>query len=863
MTSVEWARLKDWFGQAIEVEESQRERLLREAESESPELAAELRSLLREHGVDEFQTRFMAPRKYQERSHGGQAGPYRILREIGRGGTGVVFLAERDDDEFHRPVALKVLRFAAWDQRSEEFLTQERRALSQLQHPNIAALVDWGVTAENSPWLAVEYVEGRPIDEYCRSRNAGVAQILGLFDQVCQAAQYAHRRLIVHRDLKPANILVTDGGLVKLLDFGVAKLLEQQAVTATVERRLTPAYASPEQIEGKPVTAASDVYALGLLLYELLTGSLPHTTESLQDMMRRLEDRVLTPPSAAPQLTRERSRAIQGDLDRIVLHALERDPERRYPSVEQLLADLDRYRSGFPIAARRQNAAYRAAKFVRRNALTVAVVALAFLAVLTGAGAALWNARAAREQQAAAERRFHDLQNLAHSVIFDVHDAIRGVPGTVEARRLLVTTALRYLDGLNAEHIQDDKLQLELASGYLRMAYVQGGTVSINLGQSADAEKSYRTALRIFEEQWRRHPGDEQIGTLRFATVYNLALLLNNPAEGARLASPYTEESDAWLVQNRHTGPLQSAGLLHRAMGRTLWAAGDLGGALRHLDRSLAVLRSALPVASHDETTRPMFTVDVTHGQFLHDCGVSTYSRAGVLLDMGRPAEAENAAKEAEQLFRLDAAAAPPSPAVLRMLAVNYGLKADVFLALGRLDEALAEAREEMTRVQANAGGDSASATGRRDLVEAHQRMGRILCARGDLPGCLAHLEKAAGMIANMAEVDPAFLRNRTLQAEVLNSWGNAMLRDNRAAGAEAAFVRAVDITTAALREAPDSAELLIERARGHAGLGRVRRDASLLRLSLAEWNEFRGHRPLDRRKLEEQRAAKTALGRL
>jgi tetratricopeptide (TPR) repeat protein len=842
MSPAEWAKLKEWFGAAMDADTVQLQRLLREAEAESPYLAAELRSLLIEHGSKLLHTRSLASPRVEAR-HDGPVGPYRILSELGRGGAGVVFLAERADDEFHRQVALKLLRYAAWDRRSEEFLTQERRALSQLQHPTIAALLDWGVTPDGAPWIAVEYVDGQPIDQYCRTHQLGLPRILGLFDQVCQAVQYAHRRLIVHRDLKPANILVTAAGLVKLLDFGIAKLLEQQADTATVERRFTPAYAAPEQIEGGAVTAATDVYALGLLLYELLTGSLPHAAETLRDMARRLEDRQLPPPSAASRLAPEDQRAIRGDLDRIVLHALERDPERRYPSVEALLADLGRYRAGYPIAARRPSAAYRAVKFARRNALPVAAIALAAAGLVTGTAVAVWKARAARLQQAAAERRFHELQSLAHSVIFDLHDAIRGVPGTVEARRLLVSTALKYLDGLNAEHIADDNLQMELASGYLRMAYVQGGAASINIGQSKGSEQSYRTALRIFDEQWRRHFDGERIGTLRFATAYNLALLLNNPADGATLAAPYTDEAEAWIGRNPHAPPMQAAGLLHRAMGRTLRAQGDLEGALYHLDRSIDLLRALLPKTNPDESTRPMFSTDISTGQGVHDTGISTYSRAAVLLDMGRPAEALAAAVESGRLFDRDAALAPPSPAVLRMLAVNHGMKAEILLDMGRLDEALTEARAELARAQSNAAGDGASATDHRDLAEALRRMGNILCARGDLKGGLAHLEDAAGAIGRTADLDPGFLYNRVLEAGTLNDYGRALQRAGRAGAAVPLFHLALDIAGRALAEAPSYAELFRERARACAGLG-------MRAQSLADWSEFRRRSPLNVRLL-------------
>jgi serine/threonine protein kinase len=277
----EWARLKEWFGTALDAGPEQAAAILQEAEKESPELVVELRSLLREHDSPRWNTRVAADGApdVEATPPPARLGPYHILRELGRGGSGVVYLAERSDDEFHRPVALKVLRYIARDPASEQLLTLERRALSQLQHPNIATLVDWGSTPEEVPWLAVEYVAGIPIDQYCREHDLSLPQVLTIFRQVCQAVQYAHRHLIVHSDLKPANILVTGDGLVKLLDFGIAQLLaresllEQKDEPAAARPRFTPAYAAPEQVRGQPVTSATDVYTLGLPLYELLTGS--------------------------------------------------------------------------------------------------------------------------------------------------------------------------------------------------------------------------------------------------------------------------------------------------------------------------------------------------------------------------------------------------------------------------------------------------------------------------------------------------------------------------------------------------------------------------------------------------------------
>ena len=253
-TLEDWQRLKEWFGSAADAGSSERDALIAIACRESPELGAALRSLLAEHDRPEFETAaFYVPNPDAGKPELGRTvGPYRILRELGRGGAGIVFLAERSDNDFHHLVALKLLRCPAWDETLRRQFHAERRLMAQLRHPAIATLIDWGVTPEGTPWLAMEYVAGKPVDVFCAEVGFTIDQKLNLFLRVCEAVQYAHQNLVVHRDLKPANILVLESGSsVKLLDFGIAKLLDDASEqTATIDRKFTPAYASPEQVIG-------------------------------------------------------------------------------------------------------------------------------------------------------------------------------------------------------------------------------------------------------------------------------------------------------------------------------------------------------------------------------------------------------------------------------------------------------------------------------------------------------------------------------------------------------------------------------------------------------------------------------------
>jgi tetratricopeptide (TPR) repeat protein len=416
-------------------------------------------------------------------------GPYRVVRQLGHGGMGKVFLASREDAEFEQRVAIKLVRRGAAGESLLQRFRQERQILAALEHPNIARLLDGGTTSGGVPYLVMEYVEGTPIDDYCREHALSIEARLRLFLPLCDAVQHAHRSLVIHRDIKPANVLVTADGIPKLLDFGIAKLTSAQT-EGTVTRLMTPDYASPEQLAGKLVTTATDVYSLGLLLFELLTGK-----RAFDGIQRTGE----TEPPRASSVSD--LRALRGDLDRILLMALDPDPDRRYASVEKFADDIRRHLDGHPVAARGASLGYRTAKFVRRNKLFVAAAALSIVVAIVAFLAVL-------QQKRIAERRFEQVRSLAHAVVFDLHDAIARLPGSTSARELLVRHALGYLDALATESARNTPLQMELAGAYERVGDVQGMPYRANLGDTAGALVSYRKALKIAEEVRQRQPGD-------------------------------------------------------------------------------------------------------------------------------------------------------------------------------------------------------------------------------------------------------------------------------------------------------------------------------------------------------------------
>ena len=574
MTAARWGEIKSVLASVLEESPEERAATLDRLCRNDDELRREVESLLA------FEER--AGAALDSRAVPGAAlrpdlnpppesiGPYKILHEIGRGGMGVVYLGERADGEYRKQVAIKLITTGRGDQAMIRRFRRERQILAQFEHPGIARLLDGGATSEGQPYFVMEYIEGFPLLNYCEVNQLSIPDRLRLFLEVCDAVAHAHQRLIVHRDLKPGNILVS-GGHPKLLDFGLARVLDadlSEEITQAGLPIMTPAYASPEQIRGEAYTVSGDVYSLGIIFFELLAGKRPYDvpTTSITEMVRVICEE---PPRRLSQAAGDRApRRLRGDLENIAAKAIEKDPRRRYASVDEFAADIRRHLAGAPVRARHSTFAYRAGKFLNRHRIAVPAAAVAVTLILAFAGTALWEARRA-------ERRFQDVRNLAHSVMFELHDSVARIPGSTAARNLLVARALEYLERLASESDRDPGLAREVALGYERIGVVQGATYESNLGNYPAALDSFKKSAAILERLAGKDPHDESLR-------HDSLRVLN------RLSSAYSATGDHARASESVARCLALAEAGHRAHPSNPVALNDLVSAVSRYGDLLA-----------------------------------------------------------------------------------------------------------------------------------------------------------------------------------------------------------------------------------------------------------------------------------
>jgi len=700
----QWRILGPYLEQALEMGDRERAGWLASIRERDSTLAAQLASLLDEHerlSQEGFLENSPAAPTNGPGLAGQTIGAYTLLSQIGQGGMGSVWLAERSDGRFDRRVAVKFLNIALLGQGGEERFKREGRILGRLAHPHIAELVDAGVSPSGPPYLVLEYVEGDHIDRYCDDHRLEVEARLRLFLDVAGAVAHAHANLIVHRDLKPSNVLVSKDNQVKLLDFGIAKLLEGEgqegeATLLTVQggRAMTPEYAAPEQVTGAPVTTATDVYALGVLLYVLLTGQHPagdgpHSPADLVKAIvdtepRRLSD-IVTSSKADGETTTANAarrtatpdklrRLLRGDIDTIVAKALKKNPQERYSSVTAFADDIARYLKHEPISARPDTVAYRASKFLRRHRVPVAATVL----VIVGLSAGLFEVN---RERVIAQRRFDQLRRLSNKV-FALDEEIRGVPGTTEAREQLVNASLEYLERLAADAPQDLDLAEEVAEGLERVASIQGVPTEQSLGHFEQAEQTLKKADGLAEMVLASRPGNRR-ALYTSARIAHARMVLANDEQRRddtlAFAQKTTKQLDDFLAQSRVTEDEQMNAAsfygnvslayrgLHRRSDAVLYArkAVELQRTVRggspYLGASLAMLATVLRdqgdlEAALDAIREARAIAEKPHGR---DEMVRMLTLHGVLywqgmllgeadgVNLGRPEEAEEPLQKA------------------------------------------------------------------------------------------------------------------------------------------------------------------------------------------------------------------------
>jgi non-specific serine/threonine protein kinase/serine/threonine-protein kinase len=707
---------------------------------------------------------------------------------IAEGGMGSVYQAVRVDDLYRKVVAIKVVRRGVFGEHAMKQFDTERQILAHLDHPSIAKLLDGGTTPDGRPYFVMDFIAGTPLDEYCDSHRLPLTGRIQFFLTVCSAVHYAHQNLVIHRDLKPQNILVTEEGSVKLLDFGIAKLLDPDAMTPgptlTTFQAMTPEFASPEQLTGGVITTASDVYSLGVLLYRLLTGHRPYAPESrgieaLWEHVRnrpprrpstviRALDGDVTPDavSAARAARPDRlERQLVGDLDNILLMALRKEPERRYNSVEQFAGDLRRHLASQPVTARPDTLRYRTSKFIQRHRTGVVAVAVVAITLVGGIVATSWQAHTANVQRARAEKRFQEGRSLARTVLFELHDAIANLPGSTQARELLVKRAQQYLDGLASESEDDDSLRREQAMAYERIGDVLGLPTRPNLGRTADALASYRKALEIEKGLAGRDPKN---------TTYtaDLAGIYNSICQVQQSSGDFRESLDAC----RNAERIQQS----RAAARP----GDLQ------------LRAEL-AATHQNLAGAYFSL----GEWEH----SREQRMRALAefqDLHRK-DAQN------EVFLSELANAYHRMAALEEQTKNYpAARVNAIQAVALFDEA----------AKRNPG-DIRKRTG---WTFAQQRLGSILISLHDLPGALEAFEKVLPIREQLYALDVNDVRAQVNLSNSHAAIGVVLLDMGKAVQAQSHFEQQRRIAEGLVKLDPVRVEHQYSLSEAYENLGRV-----------------------------------------
>lgn len=817
-----WTRIKDAVAAALEMEESERsEFFLSVVDLEIRDEAERLVWAHFESGKFIEKPAAVAEGHIEDEDNdplvGETVGGYRIVNRIGAGGMGAVYLTEKPNSDVKQSFALKLIKRGMDSEAILKRFARERRILGTLKHANIAGMIDGGISDDGRPYFVMEYVEGVPLNTYCREANPGLVEILQIFTQLCSAVDYAHRNLVIHRDLKPSNIIVAADGTAKLLDFGIAKLIsdDSEGVESTIESSaLTPEYASPEQILGRPVSTGTDIYSLGVILFEMLTCKRPYdmTRGSFSEIVRSITETEPPPPSSvvdrgsgraesetdenfAPRTLADRPRfdrkMLAGDLDNIVLKALRKDPLERYASVGLFSEDISRYLIGLPVSARPLTARYRFGKFVRRHRAGVAAAGLVVVSLLAGTSVATWQAVVARRERTRAEKRFNDVRKFANTVLFDYYERIKEMPGATEVREKMVKDSLEYLNNLAEESDYSVDLQRELALAYRKVGDIQGGDASGGqLGESGGALASYQKALAIQEKVVAANPANIEDRRLLARLMIDISQKYQNTGD----LNESENHAEKAIEIFRQLADEQPNELKSRSdLARALWtlaavvrARGDIEGALKSYGQAAEIYEQ--------------LAVESPENRNYSRNAALTFKNIGGTLEQQRDFAAALELYEKALAVDLKNTTEEPNNVQWKMdLSFSYGSLSSVLQHLGRKEAAFEGLNKKLAIQETVVSADPKNAFAQRALAITFREMGDWFQKLAQMPEAIGNYQKSIEIHRQLSGADLNNVEVRRSLGESLTQLAAVLGKSNSREVAEKAFQEAGSV----LRELP------------------------------------------------------------
>ncbi len=789
MLNHDWQKTKEIFHQTLDLPKSERQSFLAKQDEF---IRLQVSRLLNSHEkLNDFIAEPLAVEiGLNVNSYLGKTiGSYKILDSLGTGGMGQVFLAEKID--LDKKFALKIIKRGMDTEAVLKRFVRERRILSRLEHPHIATLFDGGMTADGLPYFVMEYIEGLPLTRFCDEQKLDFKERLELFRQICSAVQYAHQNLIVHRDLKPSNILVTKDGNAKLLDFGIAKLLNSEDFedTATQARMFTPEYASPEQLNGLPITTASDVYSLGVILYELLSGQRPFQSKSKS--YQEIVNQILTEEPVRPsvisnfkfQISNFKSesetsqnieqrntndeqksnlkfkirnpKSLRGDLDNIILKSLRKESARRYQSVQEFSEDIRRHLAGLPVSATADSTFYRFSKFVVRHKNAVVLSSLIALVIFSISGIAVWQGFLAVRESERAEKRFEQVRKLANIVLFEYHDGIAKLPGATAMREKMVKDSLEFLDSLSAENDDDLGLLREVVSAYRKVGDIQGSSDTGNVGKTQDSLQSYQKAAAIQEKIVKANPKN-------FADQIMLGNL--NLEIGLQLRGT----GDLQTAESRFQNALEIFSKLpddsekQSNLAKAFWNIASLKTAQNELDASLENYRKAADLFEKLAINEPENT------KHLRNVALTNKNIGSVLQLRGETEDAIECFKKALEIDLKNANDSPNDVSAQLDLSFSYGTLASAFRENENFSDAEINIRKAIEIRGKIFSADAKNSFAENALATGFQDLGKLYIDKKGFLKAVAELVKAQEIYQRMTDADAENVDKRARLAQNL-----------------------------------------------------------------------------------------------